>query len=180
MEVFDVINDIGCPTGQTATREECHRQGLRHKAVVVFILNSDDQVLLQKRSASKKMWPNMWDVSSGGHAASGEFGFQTGIRECQEELGITLEPQDLTFIGAVFSDNRKGDIIDRHLNEYYIARRDVDTASLRLQPEEVSEVKWFDCDEIIAKVQNNYQGITDKTGCWEYLVDYYHWLDRQK
>lgn len=46
--------------------------GLRHKAVALFIINNKGQVLLQKRSVKKKMWPGMWDLSTGGHVKSGE------------------------------------------------------------------------------------------------------------
>ena len=63
-EYFDVLNEKGEYTGKIETREKCHREGLWHKAVVVFIINSKGQVLLQKRSANKKMWPNTWDVTA--------------------------------------------------------------------------------------------------------------------
>ena len=35
-------------------------------------------------------------------------------------------------------------------------------------------------DEIIKRVQNHYDGITDKEGCWEYLVKYYEWLENNR
>ena len=83
-EYFDVLNEKGEYTGKIETREKCHREGLWHKAVVVFIINSKGQVLLQKRCANKKMWPNTWDVTAGGHVLAGEFGFQSILRECEE------------------------------------------------------------------------------------------------
>ena len=52
-EYFDVLNEKGEYIGKTETREKCHKEGLWHKAVVVFIINSKSQVLLQKRSANK-------------------------------------------------------------------------------------------------------------------------------
>ena len=67
-----------------------------------------------------------------------------------------------------------------HLNEYYIVSKDVDETKLILQEDEVSEVKWMDKDEIVKRVLNKYDGITDKEGCWEYLVKYYEWLDSKK
>lgn len=79
-EFFDVLDETGVYIGKTETREKCHSDGLWHKAVVVFVINSNKQILLQKRSATKKLWPNMWDVSAGGHVLSGEFGFQSAIR----------------------------------------------------------------------------------------------------
>ena len=179
-EYFDVLNENGEFIDEAETRENCHKNGLRHKAVVVFIINSKKQVLLQKRSASKKMWPNMWDISAGGHVLSGEFGFQSALREAKEELGISLNVKDLLFIGSCASTNIKGDITDKHINEYYIANMDLDETKLELQTEEVSEVKWVDKEEIVSRIKNNYDGITSKQGCWEYLAKYYEWLDKNK
>lgn len=178
-EYFDVLNEKGEYTERVESREKCHKDGLWHKAVVVFIINSKNQVLLQKRSANKKMWPNMWDITAGGHVLAGEFGFQSIMRECKEELGIELTKNDITFIGATTSTNLKGDIVNNHFNEYYIANKEIDETKLILQKEEVSEVKWIDKDEIIEKIKNNYNGITDKEGCWEYLIKYYEWLEKQ-
>lgn len=132
-ELFDVLDEKGNYTGKVETREKCHREGLWHKAVVTFIINSKGQVLLQKRSPNKRMWPNMWDVTAGGHVLTGEFGFETGIREAQEELGIELDKNDITFIGSSISINIKGDIVNKHFNEYYIVNKDVDETKLNLQ-----------------------------------------------
>ena len=107
-EYFDVLDEKGNFTGKMETREKCHQEGIWHKAVVVFILNGKKQVLLQRRSPNKKLWPNLWDITAGGHVLAGEFGFQAIIRECQEELGITLDPKEITFLGASTSINEKG------------------------------------------------------------------------
>ena len=46
-ELFDVLNEKGQYTGRVETRQKCHKEGLWHKAVTLFILNSKGQVLLQ-------------------------------------------------------------------------------------------------------------------------------------
>ena len=55
----------------------------------------------------------------------------------------------------------------------------VEETSENYEEEEVSEVKWMDKEEIIARIKNNFDGITDKVGCWEYLVKYYEWRDKK-
>lgn len=176
-EKFDVLNEKGEYTGRVESRERCHKDGLWHKAVAVSAINSKEQVLLQKRSPNKKLWPNTWDITAGGHVLTGEFGFEAIIREIKEELGIDIDKENITFIGSSISSNVKGDIVNNHFNEYYIVNKDIDETKLELQEEEVSEVKWIDKDEIIERVKNNYDGITNKEGCWEYLVKYYEWLE---
>lgn len=179
-EYFDILDGKGQYTGKIDTSENCHKNGLWHKAVAVFIINSKEQVLLQRRSLNKKLWPNMWDLTAGGHVLAGEFGFEAIIRECKEELGIELNKNDITFIGAATSTNIKGDIVNNHFNEYYIVNKEIDKTKVQLQEEEVSEVKWINKNEIIEKVKNNYEGITNKEGCWKYLIKYYEWLENKE
>lgn len=176
-EFFDVLSEKGEYIGEVESREKCHKEGLWHKAVTLFIVNNKKQVLLQRRSKNKKLWPDMWDITAGGHVLSGEFGFQSVIRETKEELGIDLDKKDITFIGTAISTNIKEDIINNHFNEFYIVNKDIDETQLTLQEEEVSEVKWVEKNEIVERIKNNHNGITDKEGCWEYLIKYYEWLD---
>ena len=176
-EKFDVLTESGEYTDSIECRDDCHKYGFWHKAVALFIINSKDQVLLQRRSPNKKLWPNLWDISAGGHVLAGEFGFEAIIREIKEELGTNIDKNDILFIGSAISTNIKGDITNNHFNEFYIVNKDIDISSLVLQTEEVSEVKWFEKDDIIKRIKNNFDGITEKGGCWDYLIKYYEWKD---
>ena len=178
-EVFDVLNEYGEFTNEIETREECHKKGLWHKAVVIFIISEDNnRVLLQQRSATKKLWPNLWDITAGGHVLSGEFGYQTVIRETKEEIGVDIDKNDLEFIGCSTSENISGDIINKHFNEYYIVHKDIDVNDIVLQEEEVQDIKWFDKEEIINRINDNYKDLTDKVGCWNYLLKYLEMINK--
>lgn len=37
----------------------------------------------------------------------------------------------------------------------------------------------MDKNEIIERIKCNYNGITDKEGCWNHLMKYYEWLDKK-
>lgn len=169
MEIFDVLNEYGEFTGKTATREECHKKGLWHRAVYAFIIDKSGNVLLQKRSESKKLWPNMWDVTVGGHVDSGEFGRQALIRETKEELGIQISDEDVKYLLGSTSINQQGDIINKHYNECYIITKDIDISDIVVQKEEVAEIKYFSKDELLKRIENGYEGLTDKTGPWNFL-----------
>lgn len=173
-EYFDVLNEYGEYTNEVASRDDCHKKGLWHKAVVLFIISKDNKkVLLQQRSSNKKLWPNLWDITSGGHVLAGELGYQAVIRETKEEIGITIDKKDLTFIGSTSSINKKDDIINKHYNEYFVANCDIDLTEIKLQQEEVQNIKWYDKEDIINRVNDNYKDLTDKKGCWNYLIKYF-------
>lgn len=172
-EYFDVLNEWGEFTGKTATREECHKKGLWHRAVYAFIFNKNNDVLLQKRSKNKKLWPNLWDITAGGHVLAGEFGRQALIREIKEELGIQVEEYQVKYLVGSISTNIKNNIINNHFNECYIVTKEVDISKIKLQTDEVADIKWFTKQEILNRINNNFDGMTDKTGPWNFLKKYY-------
>ena len=92
---------------------------------------------------------------------------------------IDVDKKDILFIGASTSINvnKEKDILNKHFNEYYIVNKDVNVSDLKLQSEEVSDAKWFDKEDILKRIDNNYEDITDKEGCWEYLKKYYEWKE---
>ena len=165
-EVFDVLTELGEFTGKVATRDECHSKGLWHRAVYAFIINEDDNVLLQKRSSNKKLWPDKWDVTIGGHVNAGEFGRQALRRECKEELGIDITDDDIKYIITTTSIYNKNGYINNHYDECYIITKDINIEDLKLQKEEVSDAKYFSKEEIIKRIDNNYDGLTEKTLSW--------------
>ena len=111
----------------------------------------------------------MWDVTVGGHVDSNEFGRQALIREVKEELGIDIKDDDIKYLIGSTSVNKKENIIDKHYNECYLITKEIDIEKIDLQKEEVSEVKYFTKREILERINNNYEGLTEKTGPWNFL-----------
>ena len=167
-EMFDVLNEWGEYTGEVASRDRCHTEGLWHRAVYGFVIDKNKNVLLQKRSANKRAWPNMWDVPVGGHVDGGEVGRQALIREAKEELGLDITDDEIKYlVGSASIDTAKG--INKHYNECYLILKDVDISEIKLQKEEVSEVRYFSKEEILERIDNNLDGLTTKTGPWTFL-----------
>lgn len=109
--------------------------------VVIFIQNSNNDFLIQKRSLDKG---GKW-ASTGGHPKSGESSLQGIITEVKEELGIKIN-NPILFKQA----NGKNTICDL----YYI-KEDIDLTKITIQKEEVDEVKWASIDEINDLMNNN-------------------------
>ena len=168
-EKLDVLNELGEFTGKIATRKECHEEGLWHRGVYGFIIDKNGNILLQKRSSNKKLWPNRWDVTVGGHVDAGEFGKQTLIRECKEELGINVQDNEIKYLIGSTSVYKKNNIINKHYDECYLIMKDIDISKLKLQKEEVEDVKYFSKEELLERIKNNYDGLTEKTGSWHFL-----------
>jgi len=106
MELLDIVDEDGLPTGETVERELAHRNGIRHRTSHVWILrkqNNTIQVLLQKRSKNKDSYPGCYDISSAGHIPCGEDYINSALRELQEELGITATAEELRETRRAFS-----------------------------------------------------------------------------
>lgn len=71
MELIDILDENGIKTGEIISREEVHKKGLWHRAIVAAIINENNEILLQQRSANKEKKPNMWDISVAGHISAG-------------------------------------------------------------------------------------------------------------
>lgn len=98
MELLDVVDEYGCPTGQKIGRSIAHSEGIRHRTAHVWIVRRTDEgteVLLQKRSMNKDSFPGRYDTSSAGHIQAGAEPKESAIRELREELGIIAGPEDL-------------------------------------------------------------------------------------
>lgn len=178
-EFFDVLNERGEYLNKVESRAECHKNGLWHRAVVLFIISEDNsKVLLQKRSATKKLWPNLWDVTAAGHVLAGELGYQTVIRETKEEIGVEVNKEDLEYIGSTISETNQNGINNKHFNEYFVYHKNINIDDIVLQEEEVSDIKWITKEELYAKIDNNYDGLTTKIGCWNHLKKYFEIINK--
>lgn len=69
-------------------RDVIHRDGLKHRAVHIFALNKNGEILLQKRSRLKDKCPGLWDSSAAGHVDAEEEYDVCAARELEEELGL--------------------------------------------------------------------------------------------
>lgn len=174
MEVFDELNEQGQLTGRKVTRDEAHKAGVWHKAVVLFLINGEGQVLLQKRSMEKKNWPGLWDVTSGGHVNAGETGIVAAIRELQEELGVKVSTDSIKFIGKSQSVDTAGNMVNRHFNEYYISKKEVDLGNLQLQKGEVEKAEWINFADLKKMIEQKDNALTPKWDAYSALVRAYY------
>ncbi len=168
-EMLDVLTERGDFTGQTATRDECHEKGLWHRAFSAFILDSNNNVLLQLRSKEKKTDPLKWDAPVAGHIDAGEWGREALAREAKEELGLDVADNEIKYYSCTTSERIMPGMLEHHFNEYYIIAKNVDIESLILQEEEVADAKYFSADEVIAMIDANSDQLSNKANQWAFL-----------
>lgn len=160
-EFIDVLDENGMFTGEIVTREEVHKKGLWHRAIVVAIVNEKNQILLQKRSANKDKNANMWDISVAGHISAGQDSLSVAAREINEEvcvmLGYKTEIKDFRYMYSYRKEEIiREDFIERQFYDLFILREfGLDDKTIHFQKEEVQDVKFVDLNDIEQMQENN-------------------------
>ena len=95
MELWDLYTKDRDRTNQTIIRGTKLPEGLYHVVVHLCLFNSKGEMLIQQRQPFKEGWPNMWDITVGGSAVSGDSSWKAVERETKEELGLELDFSDL-------------------------------------------------------------------------------------
>jgi isopentenyldiphosphate isomerase len=93
-EYFDVVDENDVVVDRQPSHE-CVKRGLLHRAILVFLINTQGEVYLQKRARDVLFYPGCWSASVTGHVSSGETYLEAAKRETKEELGIDCELKEL-------------------------------------------------------------------------------------
>lgn len=153
-ELIDILDSDGNTTGKTCLKSVAHQNGYFHATVHIWFYTKNEKILLQKRAPTKKVFPNLWDISVAGHIGAGEKFENAALREVQEEIGLSLSKDDLIKIGTrkheVSHDNG---IQDNEFHHVFIAELKVDPKELTVQEEEVAGLQLFDLD-VLKKTKN--------------------------
>ncbi len=88
-ELLILVNPDDQQTGNLS-KAECHDgDGVLHRAFSVFLFNSMGELLIQQRSAGKRLWPMFWTNTCCSHPRQGESMELATRRRLQQELGTT-------------------------------------------------------------------------------------------
>ncbi len=164
MELFDIVDENGIPTGKTVERNVAHKDGIRHRSEHVWIARhtpTGTEVLMQKRAMIKDSFPGRFDTSSAGHIRAGENPLESAVRELKEELGLNVTTSDLNFIDTFVINYEKefhGKLFkDSEIAFVYAYTKPVDINNLVYQIEEVETAEWFNLDYVIEECTKHNQ-----------------------
>jgi len=151
MELWDVYDGNGIKTGKTKQRHESAEEGEYRLVSSLWIINQEGKALIQKRALTKKVNPGDWNIT-GGSSNAGETSEEACIREVFEEIGLEVDIRKLKLLTRKFVDKewQKTGLSDRGIIfDNYIIVSDFNIEDAKIQPQEVSELKWVTVDELI-------------------------------
>ena len=144
--------------------EECHRlKGILHRAFSIFIFNNKNELLLQKRSKYKPLWPLYWSNTCCSHPGNAKNAKETDARNAKknltkqaekrvkEELGFSAKLKVLYKFCCQAVYKSKGSE-----NELcYVLLGKYDDQKIKLDKKEVADCKWISFDWLKKDINKN-------------------------
>ncbi len=143
MEYFDVLDKNRKPLGYTKKRGEELEENEYNTGIEIWIFN-DKKLLLTQRSIEKSH-PLEWEVP-GGCSQKGETSIDTLEREVKEEIGVDIN-NEYKLLGT--------EIYKKQFVDMYKSNIKVDLSKIKLQAEEVNDIKFVTKEEFLEMAKND-------------------------
>jgi len=145
---------------------EAHQKGILHRAFSIFIINSQNQILLQKRSANKYHSAGLWTNTCCSHPREGENIIDAGSRRLHEEMGINTD------LKVAFNFTYKAELengLIEHEYDYVLIGKFNGTP--KLNKDEAEDWKWISIEEVRKDIIENQ---TDYTVWFVIAFEYFY------
>lgn len=123
-------------------RNLVHASGIWHRTSHVWVVNNKKEILCQRRSLLKDKAPGLWEGFFGGHIPPQVSYLDHALTEIQEEVSLKVSKEDLkeAFIHKLESG--------KEFVGVFILNWSGDETKLKLEPDEVDQVKWFSKEDL--------------------------------
>ncbi|WP_158727959.1 MULTISPECIES: isopentenyl-diphosphate Delta-isomerase [unclassified Flavobacterium] len=152
---------------------EAHQKAVLHRAFSVFVLNSQNEIMLQQRAHQKYHSPLLWTNTCCSHQREGETNIQAGTRRLHEEMGFVTELKELFhFIyKAPFDNGLTEHELDHVMIGYY-------NEAPVINMDEVESWKWMKIED----VKNDMEVHPEIYTVWFKIIfeEFYHYLEDHK
>lgn len=150
MEESIILVDRNDNETGVAEKLATHRRGDLHRAVSVFVFDSQGNTLLQKRAVSKYHSGGLWSNACCSHPRPGETTRAAAGRRLNEEMGITC---DLIWaFDTLYQMSVGNDLIEHEYDHVYIGKFD---GRPRPSREEVEHWQWISMEDLREDLARN-------------------------
>ena len=168
-----ILVDINDEPIGLMNKMEAHEKALLHRAFSVFVLNSNNEIMLQQRASHKYHSPLLWTNTCCSHQRAGETNLQAGSRRLEPEMGFVVPLKErFSFIYKAPFDNG---LTEHELDHVMIGYSNDEP---KINPEEVQSWKWMKIEE----VKNDMEIHPEIYTVWFKIIfdKFYHYLEDHK
>lgn len=149
-EPLILVNERDEPLG-TLAKSACHDgAGVLHRAFSLFVFNAAGETLLQRRHASKRLWPGYWANSCCSHPRAGEEIEAAVRRRAEDELGLAVSARFLFKFQYQAAFAELG--AEFELCSVYVGRVE-NGATPRINSAEIADWRWIGPAALDAELQ---------------------------
>lgn len=159
MKYVEIVDDKNNLIGEKVDLNEAFKNGLWHREVSIFVINSKGEILLQKRSNIKRRKPNMWTVCSGIVEADEDV-IAAAIRKLHNELVMKCTIYDLELIEIGIESNQLENEINNNFRYIYFIKTDREIEDFPINPEEISKVKYVSIEDLGKLIEDKDPNVT--------------------
>lgn len=155
MEERVVLVDADDNVIGTMGKMQAHREGTLHRAVSVFIVNPEGEMLLQKRAQGKYHSPGLWTNACCTHPRESESYQQCAQRRVREELGLECELRSL--FSFTYKGNVENGLIEHELDHVFFGTYD---GPVTPNPEEIEDCTFVSLNVIRNRLKHRPEEFT--------------------
>ncbi len=149
-----LVDHLDRPTGRME-KLEVHEKGLLHRAVTVYVFNSQHQLLLQQRASDKYHCGGLWSNTCCGHPYPLESTQDAAERRLFEEMGLRLSLTPMFELS--YNLPLSNGLTEHEYGHVYFAISD---DLPQINPHEADDWRYASVDEIHAQMAANPQAFT--------------------
>ena len=120
---------------------EAHQKGFLHRAISIFVFNSQGELMLQKRSKTKYHSGSLWSNTCCSHPRPGEDITAAAHRRLQEEMGFDCELKHVHHL--LYRIEFQNGLIENEYDHMFIGESNTTPTP---NPDEAEDWKWASQD----------------------------------
>lgn len=129
---------------------EAHKKGLLHRAISVFIYNSNGEMLIQRRALEKYHSKGLWANTCCSHPFPGESSLEAANRRLQEEMGMKANLQEI--FSFTYKSSLDNGLTEHELDHVFLGTTDTIP---EINKDEVSEWKYTTHNDLTSDIEIN-------------------------
>ena len=167
-----LVNEHDAPIG-LMNKLEAHEKAVLHRAFSVFVLNENNEIMLQQRAHHKYHSPLLWTNTCCSHQRSGETNIQAGTRRLYEEMGFKTELKELFHF--IYKAPIENGLTEHELDHVMIGYYNNEP---KINEDEVESWKWMRIEDVKTDMIQNPNIYT----VWFKIIfdQFYHYLEDHK
>jgi isopentenyl-diphosphate delta-isomerase len=140
-------------------KEKCHDDdGILHRAILVMVFTLSGELLLTRRSDSKRLWPGYWDGTVASHPVNGEDYEQASRRRLRQEIGLVAD--DVRYLFKFRYNAQYKNIGSENEMCGVTIVRDIDKRRIMPDRREISAVRAVAVQDLMDEVRAGGKGYT--------------------